>query len=169
MDQRWPSSVPPLEAWHPSLRRLFDYWRSIHPAEGLPGRQHFDPIRIPDVLPIIALVDVHREPAQGGPAQPRFRYRLIGTRAVWIWRHDWTGKWLDEVYPNFADSGYRAVALTISERGKWWYARGPSQLANNPDFLSVELLVLPLARDGRTVDMLLTGNVYYGRDGRPAL
>lgn len=169
MDKPWPSSVPPLETWHTSLQRLFGYWRSIHPAAGLPGRQHFDPIQVPGLLPIIALVETHRAPAEGGAESLRFRYRLIGTRAVWIWQHDWTGKWLDEIYPNFADSGYRAVAERISARGKWWYMRGPSQLANNPDFLTVELVVLPLARDGRTVDMLLTGNIYYGRDGRPAL
>src|SRR5690348_8213244 len=40
------------------LRELYEYWRSRHPAEGvLPGRQHFDPVDVPKLLPWIWLVD----------------------------------------------------------------------------------------------------------------
>jgi len=51
------------QALHPKIARAFAYWRSIHPAPGvLPGRQHLDPMAIPDVLPGVWLLDVERAP-----------------------------------------------------------------------------------------------------------
>ena len=43
----------PAAAWHPKTRRVHDYWREIHPGKNLPGRQHFDPLDIPDLMPQI--------------------------------------------------------------------------------------------------------------------
>ena len=38
--------------WHPRVARLYRYWLSIHPpGGGLPGRQHFDPVDVPELLP----------------------------------------------------------------------------------------------------------------------
>jgi hypothetical protein len=36
-------------SWNPKVLRFLDYWLSLKPAEGLPGRQHFDPLDIPDL------------------------------------------------------------------------------------------------------------------------
>ena len=50
------------ETWHPTIRALYDYWVSVHPPGGLPGRQHIDPIAIPRLLPHLFMVDVSRDP-----------------------------------------------------------------------------------------------------------
>lgn len=46
--------TPPADC-EPKIRAAYDYWRRIHPAQGLPGRQHFDPANIPRLLPFFPL------------------------------------------------------------------------------------------------------------------
>ena len=70
---------PPMTATepHPKIRRMIAHWESLAPGPGiLPGRQHFDPIQVPDLLPHIWLIDVERGPML------RFRYRLLGTALI---------------------------------------------------------------------------------------
>ena len=31
------------DAWHPRLKRLYEYWKAIHPPRGLPERQELIP------------------------------------------------------------------------------------------------------------------------------
>ena len=137
------------------LRELYAYWRSRHPAEGvLPGRQHFDPVNVPKLLPWIWLVDVQRAPL-------RFKHRLVGTEQVRIIERDHTGKWLDEVFPLFLNSPTYRQFVGAAERGEIAYRRGKPQFHLSKEYLSVERLLLPLARDGSTVDMLLAITVYH--------
>src|SRR5215813_216703 len=98
------------QALHPKIARVLAYWRAIHPAAGvLPGRQHFDPMAIPDVLPGIWLLDVEREPL-------RLRYRLAGTRIVESIGREVTGLWFDEVHPELArQAGYLDRYRTVIE------------------------------------------------------
>ncbi len=66
--------VPAKATPNPRITRLIDYWRGLAPGPGLlPGRRHFDPMRVPDLLPNLWLIDVVR----GTPN--RYRYRLIGS------------------------------------------------------------------------------------------
>lgn len=144
--------------WHPRLRRFHDYWLSLHPqGGGLPGRQHLEPTQIPDCLPTLWLLEVHREPL-------RFRYRLVGTRIVELSGRELTGLWLDEAHPG-------AVALsdtlvTVAERAIPDWRRGkPRLFLAHKDFIEIERLMLPLAKDGRTVDMIVACTVPYRPDG----
>src|SRR5690242_12897874 len=63
---------------HPRFRRLADYLASKAPNGKLPGRQHIEPLEIPDLLPWIMLIEViaHMD------AEPRYRIRLVGTEVV---------------------------------------------------------------------------------------
>src|SRR5260370_4780571 len=60
------------DAWHPRIKRLYEYCKAIHPPLGLPGRQEFDPSAVPDLLPSLWMLDVQRQPF-------RLRYLLLGT------------------------------------------------------------------------------------------
>jgi len=50
---RFEPDAPP-ETWHSKLQHLHDYWLSIHPGTGLPGRQHLDPADLPGLLARLA-------------------------------------------------------------------------------------------------------------------
>lgn len=152
-----------ITAWHPKLQRLYRYWESIHPADGLPGRRHFDPVAVADLLQNIWLMDVQREPF-------RLKYRLVGTLVVsWIGK-DHTGRWLDEVHPHIlaapaakdTEPGDYARFRRVVDSGVPDWRRGkPTLSLVHKDFVEIERLVLPLASDGRTVDILLVGTIFH--------
>lgn len=148
-----------FDRWHPKLQRLFRYWESVHPAHGLPGRQHVDPLAIADLLPGVWLLDVQREPF-------RLRYRLVGTRVVEAIGHETTGLWVDEAHPHLLKheqyfERYREVVTTkIPSR-----RRGPARIWTHQDYREIENVILPLASDGTNVDVLLLMTVMYRLDG----
>jgi len=146
--------------WHPRIARLYRYWLSIHPpAGGLPGRQHFDPVDVPELLPGIWLLDVQHRPF-------RLRYRLVGTGIVEAVGREVTGQWLDQAHPHLRNDAtfferYRRAAE--QKRPEW--RKGKPRIWAHRDFGEIENLLLPLARDGATVDILLAFTVLYRPDG----
>jgi len=146
--------------WHPRIARLYRYWLSIHPpAGGVPGRQHFDPVDVPELLPGIWLLDVQHRPF-------RLRYRLVGTGIVEAVGREVTGQWLDQAHPHLRNDAtfferYRRAAE--QKRPEW--RKGKPRIWAHRDFGEIENLLLPLARDGATVDILLAFTVLYRPDG----
>lgn len=145
-----------------SETRLYDYWLDIHPGgDLLPGRQHFDPAELggrhPSLLQHLWLVDVEREPL-------RFRLRLVGSAVYMTSPFARAGHYIDE----FIDPASRTETLQASftrlvETREPGFRRGRPRLpsaARNARELS--RLSLPLAADGRTVDMILNITTYVG-------
>lgn len=134
---------------HPTLRRMHDYWRGCIPEDGpLPGRQHIDPVDFPSVLSRMALIDVLR-----GDDTLNFRYRLTGTEIVARAGRDPTGKRFDELYTG----DYLVQALKtytdLAAAPAPHYSRRVYPLLDGREHLEYARLILPLARDGRVVDM----------------
>jgi hypothetical protein len=158
-----PTATPLAEArerWNPRLRRLHDYWVSITPPDRLPGRRHFDPTAIPDLLPNIWLLEVQHEPF-------RLRYRLAGTSIVQALKREVTGQWLDDVHPKLKTETtlldrYRRIVLY----GEPSWRRGRPFFSHDPIWPEVENLMLPLATNGHTVDTILCMTLFYRADGR---
>jgi hypothetical protein len=134
---------------HPKIRQLEDYWLALRPQEDrLPGRQHIDPGDIPGLLPQLFLVDVERAPL-------RFKYRLVGTEYVQMMGRDLTGEYLDLVHPGFRGPIQRQY-IDTAERARPAYRKGPVMYANaQKSYLTVERLIVPLARNGVDVDMIM--------------
>jgi hypothetical protein len=148
---------------HPLIRAAFDYWRQIHPADAtLPGRQHFDPLHIPHLLPHVWLVDVLR----GAHAAPAFRYRVVGTAVDRSMGQTLTGKYMDVVIPGFNDDPRLCGPyITAAETACPSYRKGPPLFRHNQQYRMLERLLLPLARDGSMVDMLFCVTLFYAADG----
>ncbi|MBL8706963.1 MAG: PAS domain-containing protein [Rhodospirillales bacterium] len=149
------ATLPPPDRLHPTIRALYEHWLSIHPASGLPGRQHFDPVAVPRLLANVWLLDLERDPW-------RFRYRVIGSALVQAGTPVRTGDWLHEVLPDKAQrAGMEALFLqAIESRAPAW-RRGAPTIAHDRFISELEVIVLPLARDGVTVDNLLNATVFY--------
>jgi len=147
------------DAWHPDILRMRDYWRSIHPPTGLPGRQHVDVLDIPKaLLPRIWLLDVQAAPF-------RLRYRLAGTEIVRAIGREVTGQWLDDAHPHLKGdpqylARYRGVVTTRAPSRR----RGRATLWTHQDYREIENILLPLARDSATVDMIMVLTVLYRWD-----
>lgn len=145
----------------PLIQRAYQYWQQIAPAPGrLPGRQHFDPLAIPSLLPHVWLVDV----TDGTP--PVFRYRLVGTAVDRAMGRTHTGQRMDAVMPDFylkpAVCGPYIAMLTTPQPS---YRKGLPLFAHNRLYHALERILLPMARDGITVDMLFCLTLFYMPDG----
>lgn len=134
------------------LAQLVAYWRHLVP-DGLPGRQHVDPVRIgPALLPHVFLADV----IDGGR---RFRWRLIGTHIVSHAASDDTGRDLDStIAPEMRETILGHYRETMERR---------RPLCHRSEFIGrdrriyrYDRALMPLARDGRNVDMILGGAVF---------
>jgi hypothetical protein len=143
---------PPATA-RPEVVALYDYWRSKAPCEGvLPGRQHIDPIEIPKLLQYVWLLDVVPDPR-------RFRVRLVGTALIQTGTPARTGDFMaDFMPPDKRQTSLADLEAVVQSREPWWY-RGPVILRHETYVQEVERIVLPLAADGRHVDMLLCMSV----------
>lgn len=133
----------------PRLEAICDYWLAKQQSGRLPSRDDLDPHDIRDVLPIVFLVDVEREPL-------RFRFRLVGTEFAAKYGRDFTGEFLDELVETSEADGAASDFMSCvtlrtcirthrrwkTESGYYWY---------------FERILLPLADDAGTVNMLLGG------------
>jgi hypothetical protein len=136
------------ETWHPAPRQLYEYWLSIRPPAGLPGRQHVDPAAIRALLPYVFIVDLSREPL-------RFRYRLVGTAYRELMGCDLTGAYFDEVHPGFTGV-IKAQYIAAVEQRRPAYRKGRAMHAREDrSWPMVERVIVPLAKDGIGVDMIL--------------
>ena len=128
---------------------FLEYWKSRGAGGRLPGRPDIDPVDFPEQLPGVFLLEV------SCPTGPH-RLRLSGTGLDAAVGEDRTGQFLSAV-----EDGARVSPATVLadyeeciRSGQPRCARGlirwPGQAA-----LGFERLILPLARDGRSVDMIL--------------
>lgn len=151
------AAVP--DKWHHTLREFFHYYNRISPSGTLPGRQHFDPLAIPHVLPHLVLLDVHRDPL-------RYRYRLVGTKEVELYGQDPTARWYHDVRPlgPGTASGYARLQLA-AEKGVCSYRKGRVLALRHREHQSAENLVCPFAADGRNVDLIVVCGILFRPDG----
>lgn len=133
---------------HPNVRALADYWLSIHPATGLPGRQHFDPSDVPALLSRLYLLDI-------GLQDRTLTFRLMGTGLVSLFGQDYTGLPFESAYDSGRRSNsYRNIVDMIRDKQPRW-RKAPGYFKKDMDHLTLERVVFPLAADSRTVDIVL--------------
>jgi hypothetical protein len=146
-------------ALNPKIRAMIGLYRSIMPSDRLPGRQHFDPLTIPHLLPNVWLVDVLDDP------EPRFRYRLMGTRVAQAFAADITGRLCEDVHPDFANNPMRGFLIDVVATRRPHYRRGTPNAWPVSELLSLDRLFLPLAGDGAHVDIVLALTIFMRKDG----
>jgi len=133
---------------HPDLHRLYAYWRAAHRDGRLPGRRDIDPIELRFILGDLILLEVLHDPL-------RFRYRLVGSNLTRSLGREMTGRMLDEhpepTFRRLAAEVYAEVATTAAPLSTRRDAVIDDRLRR------YETMVLPLAADGATVDMILVG------------
>jgi hypothetical protein len=137
------------------LCRLYRYWNGRRGGRRFPSRDDVDPLDFPYALGRVSLIEVERDPL-------RFRFRLVSTGLTEHLGYEMTGKYVDDLpepsmreftrafYERALDrhAPLHEASTVLIERYTWQY----------------EVLVLPLASDGETVDMLMI----YRRTERPA-
>jgi hypothetical protein len=146
-----------MQAVHPKIARMLGYCRTIVPPDRLPGRAQFDPIAVPALLPNVWLLE--REPG------PRFRYRLMGTRVAAAFQSDLTGRYVEDAHTPESAAAMHAYLMGVVDSRRPDFRVGRPNAWPIAEFLTLERLYMPLARDGVTVDMILGFTVFLKKDG----
>lgn len=135
------------------LRELYDYWRRKHADERLPSRDDIDPSEMPSLLPNILLADT-------AETLGAFRYRLYGTEVCQGFEHDRTNiRFADLPRIENYDEVYSGYWQTYREADPvYFHGRIVSQQKN---WLMYSRLTLPLSSDGKDIDKILGGVVFY--------
>lgn len=138
----------------PEHREAYLYWKSKCRDGRLPSRTDIDPIDIPKILPATLLLDVER--TQGSPV---FRFRLFGTALVERSGVDLTGLTFEDAFPADQQQEYfiDAVHRLIETKNPLGYV-GHSMVEHH-QYIRVAGLILPLASDGETVDVIFGVNL----------
>ncbi|MBV8535853.1 MAG: PAS domain-containing protein [Alphaproteobacteria bacterium] len=140
----------------PQLRRLHEDWDQRRRGREFPARADFDPLDLKYILGDLSLVDVLRDPL-------RFRYRLHASNLVNRGGIDMTGRLVDEMPDE------RRRGNTLRHYNKVMSGRAPSVVSLQNEYTDLrswhcEVLVLPLATDGATIDMLMVAFAWENAD-----
>jgi hypothetical protein len=128
---------------------LFAYWASLRRSGLLPARADIDPEDFKRLLPTVSLIDVAS--ADNGRA---YRLRLAGTGLYSVYGREITGCALEDVYGARAADYWRTELDRIVEERR--PGVGCHSLAwRGAAHMQLLWLRLPLASDGRNVDMIL--------------
>ncbi|MBT5264482.1 MAG: PAS domain-containing protein [Rhodospirillaceae bacterium] len=128
--------------------KALEYWKSKARGARLPSRADIDPSDMSGYLKWVTLVDVAQE-----NDRVRYRMRLQGTGVADMFGRDVTGRWADEIYSDFYGGQLEQVYSDVLNSKK------PACLTctthHNDRAHAYRRLIMPLAADGRSVDMLL--------------
>lgn len=139
------------------LLQFFNYWLTLAQTRpGLPDRQSIDPLQMSrSLIPNLFVTEVVYEVGN----QPRFRFRLLGQEI--IDREDTRpGQYVHELTN---DTGLQTLEPHYLDclNNRIWLRRTSLQWARRQrSFTLYDVLLLPLARDGRHVDSMI-GLVLY--------
>lgn len=131
------------------LARLYRYWWQKRGGGVAPHRSDLNPEEIPDLLPIMHLIDVRWEPLS-------FRHRLVGTEIVEWLERDVTGK---EVTADLYGAAAPKVLANLEQLAREVRPfRGRARLDwHRRDWLTIETVELPLVDDRGRTAMILRG------------
>jgi len=139
----------PSDAVEPEFAKLLRYWESRRRDERLPARADIEPADLRGLLPHLLLFDVERA-GEG----LRFRFRVAGTAFTTLVGRDVTGLYIDELGPPDRVAPVEDGLAAIVRTGRPCFLAGRPTL-HNDQFARVKRLGVPLATDGRAVDMVL--------------
>ena len=132
------------------LRRLYDDWERRRRGRDFPARTDFDPLDMKYILGDLSLIDVVPD-----SPQPRFRVRLHASNVVEHGGFDLTGHFIEDLPDE------RRRKNMIAHWSQVVAERRPSVIRFQDEFSdrgrwNCEILALPLASDGRTIDILMS-------------
>jgi hypothetical protein len=134
--------------------RMRDYLAGLQGVRRMARRGDLDPLRFPDLLPFVNLIDVVLE--NDGV---RFRFRLVGTAQSEATQLDYTGRFVDDVVdpasrPRVLEDLTRVVATCMPHYGRY------GMPFPGHGFIDSERVLYPLSADERMVDCILALHRY---------
>jgi hypothetical protein len=142
-----------IEIESATLRRLYADWDAQRRGRPFPARADFDPLDYKYIVGNLSLLDVHHAPL-------RFHYRLHATNVAQRLGYELTGKSLEANPDADARTLIREHFSAVVE-GRAPIAARHRFIASDGRDVNHESLVLPLSRDGETIDMLMSALAFF--------
>lgn len=140
------------KAQQAGTQRFIRYMLSIHPAERLPARRHFDPLAIPGLLSGVALVAVERD----GP-QLRLRMKVVGQDLVEASPVRLAHRYLDDVLADLPGAEVILKSrLQVVDTGCAYFRTGSPSMPFAYRMAALEYVHCPLSENGETVDQIVS-------------
>ena len=137
----------------PLIQRFVDYWEEKRGGAKYPSRAALDPLDFRYVMGDVVLIEVGKAPP-GGAHPWHFRYRLVGSNIVARDGYDLTHKTLEDCPEPQYRERIRTTWTEVCESGM--PAHYLRELRLDRRIRSYEVVVMPLAANGRDIDMLIS-------------
>jgi hypothetical protein len=134
------------------LARLYAYWHAKRVGKTAPRRTDLDFADMADLLPIINLLEVEREPLG-------FRHRLVGAELVERLGRNARGRLVDEALYGPAAAEIFATLERLTSEIRPFRRRARLDW-NGRSWLTLEAVELPLIDEDGRVDMILRGSSF---------
>lgn len=131
-------------------KQLYQYWLKLRGDKDLPSRADFNPMAVPEVLPMIMMFGVEGPPY-------RFKGRIAGAQVVDVSGINCTGSYVDE-FPYTQGVVERLTQLLHDK--KPYYVETELNWAQK-QYKLYSSLVLPFSSDGEAVDIIISSHHYY--------
>lgn len=131
------------------LLQLYRYWLEMRGVANMPPRAAFEPSAVKRLLPNLILLDVDLPTG-------RLLVRVLGTRIAMIYGHDYTGRYLDEIYFGSSTPTVMDDYGTCAREGRPVLAERDFRSVNNVAY-RMERLILPFSDDGQVANKLISG------------
>lgn len=132
----------------PELAALHRLWEAKRGARALPARADFEPAEFRRLLPNILLLDVL-------PPPEFYRVRLAGEAVNEFYGQNITGLTPREYMGAEAANAISGLIATVVTSGQPVFRSGRTYWQSDRSYKRFENCMLPLAKDGHCVDMLL--------------
>lgn len=136
----------------PLLQRLYRDWENRRCGREFPARADFDVLELGYIVGSLSLLDVLYHPL-------RFRFRVHASRVTERVGYEMTGKDLDDLPARDTRAMVREHYAAVVEQRAPIVQMRERQIVDDR-IISCEVLALPLARDGTTIDMIMSGVVW---------
>lgn len=138
-------------------QQFYDYWLQLAETRGaLPSRQAIDPLQMPrGLIPNLFMTEVVYETGN----RPRFRFRLLG-QEITEQEHTKPGQYVHELGGSQGTAPLETQYLDCLKRRLWLRHTDLSWANRQKSFIRYEVLLLPLARDGRDIDAMIGLAIY---------
>lgn len=144
----------------PSLSRsskvhfLLDWWSTARGAGDLPDRRDLDPVALKPLMPWLLIAEATRPPF-------KIRYRLVGTGVAQYSGFDFTGGYLDELWPGEAAKRFTGYYQQVHDSRAPLFGSATEPTTAGTEF-TYEFAILPLTRGGTAVEQFVCVEDYFG-------
>jgi hypothetical protein len=136
----------------PGVARFIHYMLSIHPADRLPSRGHFDPLAIPGLLSGVALAAVERD-----GERIRLRMKVVGQDLVEASPVRLAHRYIDDVLVDLPGAEVILKSrMQVVETGCAYLRKGAPSMPFTYRMAALEYVHCPLSEEGERVDQIVS-------------